>query len=863
MAVLTTQKVKLYRETYDFIRRFNIDPTWKISLLNAVRKSGKKNYLGTPLIGFAWIIFKSSPQFATTHGFKLVDSLRNGRFDEFANTFDDLLTKFWLRESDRQKLEQETEKYEARENGRPDFITEDDHEKLRGIESMPEEPTRLTKLEDFTQSRLEQFHAPHTAQPPQGEHLRGETEVSTGEYPGGEQKTEVPEAFKQWRDIQQPFTPSGQEEFKPPQAPPSQIPSIPSLPPTLPTPPLPPKSPVRHPELVSGSNTEIPKLVRNDNLGTGLKPRLQIKSLLTPLKSLRIPTDVSIPVKKFISRNLTPTRIASVVTGGIGSVVGYGITNTPPGAIIGGGVGLTVPSFMQSRGTGQLVLSGITKAGNAGGSFLSGISSSGAGGRFHGGGLFTSRQGFFGRATGGTGKKAAILALLGFVLLAAFLVGFTPSPGTPGGGTIATGSGTLTPIPGGSCPDQSVIDANKKDPNTCKYFGLGVNIFDTNMTQSTVDIYVNKYGGIFVNSRIGDLEQFKTRVNYIVTKSKEVGINPILGLGYWKTESNFSTVGTRDLGCSPDAINFYEQVDCKLGINDFSNPSKNPITNCARSKDAESVACKALKSIRTNNGLDVNNPIKYPISTFDDFAEAYGSRDPGLDGSGKVNNNCVSTYNKLVEVAKELNACVVSTPAPTSTLTPTLSGKIATCPLEGKRVIGCGSFMSDPKFNRNTCAGSQPIDRGHCGLSYGCYKTVGGKLVKITDPAEISNLRRAHSIDVDASVGEQVKLPFINGKASNWFSGAKFGPLSNNEGGGYGHIFTTEVDGKPWVLYFIHMNTNVIPPPSGRGYQSGDPVVTVASTPYPHLHINIAENPKSQDGGAEWLDPESLGMCTN
>ena len=220
----------------------------------------------------------------------------------------------------------------------------------------------------------------------------------------------------------------------------------------------------------------------------------------------------------------------------------------------------------------------------------------------------------------------------------------------------STGENTPSTPGGGSCPTADAIKANRQSPQSCKYFGLGVDLFNTSISSSAIDTYVNKYSPTFIKAGKGDVAEFRKRVDYIVQASKTAGLNPVLFLGYWKTESLFGTVSTRELGCVGD--NFQEQVDCALGINAFYDPVKNPIANCARSKDADSVACKTLKGIRNKPFLDPQNPISYPIKTFDDFAEAHGSRAPELDG-GATNNNCVATYNSLVEVAIELNACQV------------------------------------------------------------------------------------------------------------------------------------------------------------------------------------------------------------
>lgn len=176
------------------------------------------------------------------------------------------------------------------------------------------------------------------------------------------------------------------------------------------------------------------------------------------------------------------------------------------------------------------------------------------------------------------------------------------------------------------------------------------------------------------------------------------------------------------------------------------------------------------------------------------------------------------------------------------------------CPLKGTREIWCGSFMSDPKFNKNACAGAQPIDRGHCGRNYGCYKG---------SPELTNNQRRAHSIDVNGPAGETVYLPSINGQIAQWNQAGGYS-VAQRDGGGYGHVFTSKLGNDVWILHLIHANPPpLIPPSDGKAYKSGDPVTTIAQTDYAHIHINLGKNPEGNNGGAGWLNPESLGMCSN
>jgi len=861
--------VKFYSQTYKFLEAYNSQgSTIRVSLLNAIKRIGKKDYFGIPLTGYAWIIFKSSPHFGVSHGFKLLDALRNQKYEEFANTLDDLFTKFWKSTLDRENMEQEVKKVASGELEHPSFVSNEDHAELNKIESLPEGIYQKQAFENFVGPRMEQFHTPQALTP---------TLVNT---PGVKVEAEHPADTLAVENVEsQPISST-------PTVPPPEVHTLqdveskvkeelsPSIPSEKPPSPYTPnihlrgeESAVQTAKHLGGEKEEQflaqPMQTSPQPVNLPSKPSLptsilkssvvpkarfqgfQLKSIFKPLSSIRLPTNISVGIKKFISRNLTPLRIASFFTGGLGAIVGFGATNTAFGAAGGALVGGSIPTLVKQKGFGELVLGGVTRAGNSGASFISGVSGGSFGGRSVAGRSFI-------RGAGGVGKKWALLSLLGFVFLSAFLVGFAPAPETPGG-PISTDSGKLT---GASCPDQATIDANKKDPNSCKYLGVAVNLFDTNFPQSAIDSYINKYGSIFVNAGKGDLGQFRTRVIYIVEKSKEVGINPVLGLGYWKTESNFSTIGNRDLGCSTDAINFYEQVDCKLGINDFSNPVKNPITNCARSKDAESVACRTLKGIRRN--LDLTNPIKYPIGTFDDFAEAYGSRDPNLDCTPegcKVNNNCVSTYNKLVEIAIELNVCKVATPTPTISSPVGSSNQVATCPLSqdgsGNFNITCGSFKT-PGSNR-------------CGHGDGGYPAVCKSPPYASCPGGDYSPQLKAAIDVRpaGSNGNNspVYLPFINGNQTvDWTLVS--GPITLN-GGAWGIKleYTASLSGKQYRLDLTHLDPNFNISASRSGDKVGSLLACLdknrdGSCEGGHLHTAV-----SIDG--IWIDAiKEAHMCS-
>lgn len=480
-------------------------------------------------------------------------------------------------------------------------------------------------------------------------------------------------------------------------------------------------------------------------------------------------------------------NFATLASAGTGFFAGLGITGGSVfGGLMGGAGGTALRFWAGGGGAGRF----FNKFLNGSANFVNRLSFNIAGPKIPGpSGSFLK------------GGRAAVLGFGIFFFMAfglALFDGATSGTAAPAGGS---GTGGTSPVIGGSCPDQAAIDSNKKDPDTCRYFNLGVNLFDINISSDVITKYIDKYSPIFINAGKGSSLDFLQRVDYIISNSKNAGLNPAIFLGYWKTESNFSTAGIRDLGCSPDAVNFYEQVDCALGIKAFSNPQKNPIPNCARSKDPNSVACNALKEIRKT--LDITNPIKYPVATFDDFAEAHGSRDPGLDGPGTTNNNCIGTYNKLVEVAKELNAC---------------RAMAASCPVSGGQ-IKTSSYQADPTT-------------GHCSPSYGSC------------PAES---RRAKAIDVDTKGGD-VLFPTINGQNVIWkyITDLSLNP-SDCEGGlvlcGRFYVFRADVGGDYWMLHLLHLDPDPVNLAFNRtaaGNISGSKAgKTVAGI---FLHVEIGKN---------------------
>lgn len=221
---------------------------------------------------------------------------------------------------------------------------------------------------------------------------------------------------------------------------------------------------------------------------------------------------------------------------------------------------------------------------------------------------------------------------------------------------------------GGSCPTDEAIKNNKGSPETCQYLRPAVNLFDNSISGNQIETYVKNYSSVFVNGGVGDENEFRRRTQYIISSAQSVGLNPVLFLGYWKSESAFGTIrNAATLGCAPGTgvKSFEQEVNCAVGLSsDGSHRGGSFSAQCAspnNTPEGQNSACEMLRQIRQKYPEKYANiPVSFPIQTIDDFAETYGSRAPNL-GDAAVNNNCVHTYNTLLEVVSELNSCRPST----------------------------------------------------------------------------------------------------------------------------------------------------------------------------------------------------------
>ncbi len=239
-----------------------------------------------------------------------------------------------------------------------------------------------------------------------------------------------------------------------------------------------------------------------------------------------------------------------------------------------------------------------------------------------------------------------------------------------GAGGASTGSG--------GCPSLDAIAANRKTtPETCRYFDPTVPLFTNKFSSSypygdLTDAQMTKFVERFwpeAQGKYSSKDEFIRRANYIKEKAESKGINPVIGLAYWRSESKFG----ESLGCVFVPNNFNDQVECALGLSD--GPGVSP-AKCLVSRDASSPSCKFYSENRNNKtpqysyqGQTLSNydiykdqPITLPLQTLDDFAEVFGSRSPLLEAAEQndnvsQNNNCIHSYNDIVELAVEVNAC--------------------------------------------------------------------------------------------------------------------------------------------------------------------------------------------------------------
>jgi uncharacterized repeat protein (TIGR01451 family) len=210
----------------------------------------------------------------------------------------------------------------------------------------------------------------------------------------------------------------------------------------------------------------------------------------------------------------------------------------------------------------------------------------------------------------------------------------------------------------GTCPSDADIRANRLSPESCKYLAPAVDIFNTSFSDSQLQTYIDAYQKQSPRS----VEDFTQKAKRIVQLAQEVGINPIIPLSYWRSESGFGN----GFGCPGVSNDFDSQVYCILGGPPNSSWSTlySDAARCARDGHegiTNSPACNFVAG-RIAQHSTIYGPanVKVPIKTLDDLAEMIGSRNPDLENylcatgstsacSSPINRNCTHTYNILLE----------------------------------------------------------------------------------------------------------------------------------------------------------------------------------------------------------------------
>lgn len=407
---------------------------------------------------------------------------------------------------------------------------------------------------------------------------------------------------------------------------------------------------------------------------------------------------------------------------------------------------------------------------------------------------------------------------------------------------------TQQPQGGEGCPTQAEIDANKKTtPQTCKKFNPSIDIFDTSQND-IAGTFVSAYFQEALNTasylgRPGRFQDgsalteatFRAKADYVVSKSKEAGLNPAIFLGFWRTESAFSIYPTTyDLGCINSRLSgFTNQVICATGLdNGGSVPSL-----CARSKDAASQPCRLLADIR-KNPIYAKYQLNLPIRTFDDYMEAYGSHAPDLH-PGEVNNNCISTYNKQLEAAIKLGVCKGGTSGGGDNVAS------ASCPIPTGTVT-CGTkdnpAIYSPGLGFSSC--------GHCGAGYDagadqCINYPEGT----SNGIDVAVIPYRGTAEDKVNDYAEIRFPTINGHKADWTLVYKYPQQDTGNQQILGYKATDTTTGENFYVQFHHSAPGS-GSPSGRSGEVAGKVCGGGCNVF-HSHIQIQTG--SALGQGRWL----------
>jgi len=818
MAVATGAKLRLYQETYGLLKAYNTNLTFRNSFKNAV-SLGKKSYVGTPLWLFIWILMEASPHLRPRFSKTFIDAFRKEDFKEVSNSLDELFKAVWENKTDRENLEQQTAKIEASETDHPQFVSNEDHQQLTEAYNIPEGPVREAALEHFSASRVGLFNEPIPSvtshAPSEPTQLSGpeaalnpkaradidealqnaKSETLTGTPPPVE-KTEIPGAFKQWRDADKSSMPKTHPEFKP---------SAPSV------------NPKR--------NFSLP--------------------------SLKIPKTPKIPLsaEKLIKNITTPKNLATVFTTGLGGVVGFGITKTPLGAGLGMVTGWSFPTLIGQKGAGQLVLTGLNKTGNAGGTVLSEL----------------GRKGSTIQARGAAFKKTAtgtrvVLILIGLFALFSLmsLMGFAPqtpgnTPGTTGtagggGASIATGSGILAG--GGEEIAQCTFyrGGDKSQGLTIGNPALAALISDISTKVGVPGSIVAgimrvETGGALSSSDSSyltndyDSHCSLPSVMLPVPSNQTLEVCGRSGIAFGIMQFTPDTFkGTFNIN-QTDMQNIFGKTSFNSQLKAFDQKEPDNVLRIYSVKDSIIAAAFKLRADKQS----INSTGTWDEATVKEIAARYYGRN--ADGTTNYVGYDGSTQNYGNDLWKSYSSCI----APTTPI-----GTLASfsCPIPGGK-ISCASYgppTTTGGFD-GICTPASQISTnevsigGHCSPKYReAYPSLcsePGTTKPFKDAS--GNLRRtAKSIDIEGPVGQHVFMPTINGEKVGW----TWEGDPSDDVGAVLRIFKSDPTPQGiWTIHFVHSTAEPSFAP-GTHVMSDEHVATISSASCPgcHIHISVGLN---------------------
>lgn len=442
---LTITNIQLYRDTRDMIESYGNrqNPGFRNYLRGELQK-GRGTFKGKPLKFYVWLLSQINPLYR-------VESLNKVEPERFL----EILDEFYNNLKDRNHLSEEVDKLERGDVARPDFVTTEDHEEITNLDNTVSEEQKEIGFSQFVEARVS--HAPsvhyvkevlpETPQvvqstpgtssisgvassigvpvttavgtsslvfnkpllPTNPEPIQNAAQVSTGSLTSNISHNTTKINITNQPALENfPRTTSSASTISVSQ--PSQTSSLnfaKNLEPMVHIPsensPLFEKTPGTSP--IPTSFTK-PQQVIEPSAITGRRKFPGISSISAATN--KIPVEVPIGFKKITTKFLKPQAIASVVTAGIGTSLGFGMAGNP-GALFGGIGGAAIPSIVKQQGVTNFLTSSGKKIAYGGADIVSGLNGSRTAAR--------SRLTSFGNSSFGRGtKKRAWLILLALLL---------------------------------------------------------------------------------------------------------------------------------------------------------------------------------------------------------------------------------------------------------------------------------------------------------------------------------------------------------------------------------------------------------------------------------------------------------------